>query len=231
MATGRDIATRILRQSAIVGRHETPTAAEINDTVAAVNDMLDSWSNDSLVLFARAWETFPLSSGVTQYNIGVGQTFNTVRPLSILQAQVKLAGSSMGYELAVLNDISYNQNTLDVLSSGIPAFLNYDGSNPVGIIRVFPQPESGYNLFLLNEKPLLSIGLNDDFEMPPGWRRALVYNGAMEIAAEYGVQVPPQTAQIAGASLALLKENMAKRQNMDLYPSIANGHFNIYRGW
>ena len=230
MPTGRQIATKVLRKAGVVSRYETPSAEEITDALSAINDMLQSWSNDSLVLFKRAWETFTLQANVSQYTIGSGQDFDTVRPMNVLAANLKFSGQTFGYDLTILNDIKFNQYVTDVTTVGTPSYLNYDGNNPNGIIRLWPKPSVVYDLFLLSEKPLSELQLDVDVALPPGWNRAIIYNGAVEIAPEYGQDVPASTQRIAINALGNLKSNMASRQPMDAYHKDF-GYFDIYRGW
>lgn len=230
MPTGRDLATKVLLKAGVVSRNETPSAEEINDTLDAINDMLESWSNDSLVLYTRSWETFPLLSGVSQYTIGPGKDFDTSRPMNILAANLRFSGQTFGYDMAILNDIRFNNYVTDVVTQGVPEYLNYDGNNPVGVIRLWPIPSIPYDLFMLSEKVLTKITLDDEVNLPPGWNRAIIHNGAVEIAADYGQEAAPSVQRIALQSLGQIKSNMAKRQNMDAYP-MSSGTFDVYRGW
>lgn len=231
MTTGREIVTKMMQKAGIVTKNETPAADEINDALDALNAMVSSWSNDSLLVYTRTWEEFPLVGNVSQYTIGAGQTFDTERPNQILQANVKLSGQTYDTPLSILNDVNFNIYANDATTQGLPEYLNYDGNNPSGIIRLWPVPSTGYTLFILSEKPLTAFTLDGNVDLPPGWERALIYNGAVEIAPEYGQDPSQTTFSIARESLAAIKLASAKMRNMDASPMSGGSPYQVLRGW
>ena len=115
--------------------------------------------------------------------------------------------------------------------SGLPRFITYDGGFPVGKIRIWPAPMSGYSLRLLTEKPLSAFTLDTVVELPPGWNRAIISNLAEEMRSEYNQPEDPKLARVAADSLGLLKMNVARNHSMDSNPTGRYGGGNIYNGW
>lgn len=231
MTTGREIATKALQKSRVITKNETPSDDEINDTLDAINNMIASWSNDSLLLFARVREEFALSGGQEEYQIGAGATdFNTERPIQILQAFVS-QGNVKLQNLSIVNDVLYQRYVENFQFNGIPIYLNYDNNFPIGIIRLYPQPGAAYILTMLSEKQLTSLSLDVDIQYPPGWERAIIFNGAAEIAGEFGTALTEQDAQIAEESLSSIKTAVAKNTTMDALPMGTPNQFNVFRGW
>ena len=228
MTTGRDIVRKALQKARVLVKSEEPDADEANDALDALNGMVSSWSNESLLVYARTWETFNVTGGVGEYTIGPSQTFNTVRPLFIVDAYVRLA--SIDYDLVVIPDEVYTGSIAYKPQQGIPEFINYDNGYPSAKIRLWPVPSSAYTLFLLSEKQLTTFTLDTVLSLPPGWERALVYNLAMEIAPDYGQEVDPNVLRIANQAKGNVKKAVARVRSMDVQPGPSGRKFNIYSG-
>jgi len=230
MTTGRVLVKKMLQKARIVTKNEDPSSDEITDGLDSLNAMLSSWSNDSLLTYYRAKETFPLVSGQDTYTIGAGADFNTTRPVHLLDAQAYQGTVNFG-TIAIVDDVVFQRYVDDLNISGSPIYLNYDNNYPIATIRLYPIPTAGYNLQLLSEKELTSLSLDVEISLPPGWERALIYNGAKEVAGEYGQELSAQDAEIADDSLKLIKAAVAKNTSMDAQPMGATKKFNIWRGW
>lgn len=228
MATARDIIKRAMQKIGVLVKSEEPSADEAEDALDSLNAMIASWSNDSLDIYARTWETFTLSGGTGSYTIGTGGTFNTNRPSSIIEAYLDISG--IDYTMTVVDDESYNTISYKSLQ-GIPEFINYDNAYPLGKIRLYPVPASSYSLFLLSEKPTTQFStLDTEMSLPDGWERALIYNLALELAPEYNQKPDGSIVKIAGESLGLIKTKVAQVRGMDAFPQNMVVR-NIYSGW
>lgn len=230
--TVQAILTAAFRKCGVLTMNETPTADMSNDALAAMNDMLASWSLEEMSCYARAWETFNLTAGLggktTPYTIGVGANFNTARPINIAAAYVTLGG--VDYPIDVISDEIYNNQVNVKDLSGIPEWLNLDNSYPVGNIRLFPVPSSAYPLFILSEKPLTSYALGATVDLPPGWERAIIFNLPAEIAGDYGTDVPQSVTTVAVASKAAIQRQVRRMRSFDADPHSITTN-NIYTGW
>lgn len=228
MTTARTIIKRALQKNGVLTKGETPSGDEASDGLDALNDLIASWSNDSLLIYARTLESFPLVGGQQTYTIGTGGDFNTERPLQIVDAYARIGGTD--YRLSIINDTAFDGIVQKDISNAIPEVLYYRASNPLGQISIWPKSTGG-TLFLRTEKQLTQIAsLDTDVEFPPGWERALIYNLAMEIAGEYGQPVGEDVYQIAMDSLNKIKTAVARNRNMDKYP-YGTRSSNIYTGW
>ena len=229
MATTRDLVTKAMRKAGILGRAESPTADEVNDGVSDLNNMLGSWSNDSLNIVARAWESFTLQSGVASYNIGINQTFNTARPLKLVDAYYLIGGTS--YPLSIIDDESYNAITFKGLNS-LPDSISYDNGYPVGILRLYPVPASDYTIHILTEKPLTEFTVDQELDLAPGVERAIIYNLAGEMAPEYEVALPPEVIRNAALSLKQVHTQIERARGKDWEVSGGGANQNnIFTGW
>lgn len=228
--TALKIITKAMQKAGIVTKTETIDADEANDALDALNAMLSSWSNDSMMIYARSWEFFNLVGGQAQYLIGPGAAdFDTVHPIDIVEAYIRVAELT-DYDVAIVNDEIYTSQITLKSAPGIPEWLNYDNNFPIATIKLFPVPPTAYQLFILSEKILSQFALEDEVNLPPGWERMLVYNLAVEIAPDYDQEVPASVQSIAVMSKSLVKKAIMKNRSLDAYPKEARPN-NIFSGW
>lgn len=214
--TARQLIVKSMQKIGLLTKTEQPSADEVNDALYSLNSLLASWTNDSMLIVARAWENFQLLAGQTLYTIGPGMNFNTVRPTFINDAYVIVNSTDTpSYQLTVIQDETYFDTTLKT-QEGIPFELNYDNAFPTGNIRIYFVPDQAYTLYMLSEKPLNSFAsLDTVVSLPPGWEEAMIYNLAIRIAPEYGQQASAQIIQIASDSLGAIKTAIRRNRTMD----------------
>lgn len=212
----------------IIRKGEAMSADEGADGLVALNDMLASWSNNSLLVYNRVSESFSLVSGTASYLIGAGQTFSTVKPIKIISAFIR--DGNTDYPLVVLSDDEY-QNVSDKTSqSDIPDYLTYNNAHPYGTITLYPKPGAANTIHLLSEKVLTALAsLSTTVDLPAGWNRALKYNLAVAIAPEYGAQLDPLVLRAAKESKDEIKNAINRNRSMAYKPSGVQ-KTNIYNG-
>lgn len=228
MTTARNIIKRALQRNGVLTKDESPSGDEASDALSSLNDMIGSWSNDSLLIYARLSESFPLVSGQSSYTIGSGGDFNTARPLQILTAFTRIG--DIDYEIEIIPDTAYDGITQKNISTSIPEVMFYQTGFPLGTITIYPVPTTGA-LHIRSEKQLIEFpSLDTDVELPPGWDRALIYNLAMELAGEYGQPVDEALYQLAMDGLNKIRTAVARNKTMDAYP-YSGSENNILTGW
>lgn len=215
MTTALDIIVGAAKLIGVVFKSETLDDDEAQDGLTALNDLLDSWSNDNLSTYAYTLESFPLTN-MPSFTMGIGGDFNTVRPINIATAVLRFA--TVDYDLDIITLDEY-QTEIPVksISSPIPQVLAYDNNYPLATIRIYPVPQSGSTLFLQSNKPLANLSsLTASVDLPPGWKRALKSNLSIDLAPEYGVEVPPTVIEMAKNSLGAIRRATAINQAMPL---------------
>lgn len=228
MTTARKLLTRALRKGKIITKHETPTAEELNDALEDLNSLLELWSNDDAMIYARVEESFQLFGGVGEYTIGPGANFDTARPLFIAAAFVRDAGTD--YELTVISQEAFaaiaNKN-----ETGLPASLVYSNEFPIGKITLSRIPETAYTLHILSEKELTSISsLDTELSFPPGWEAALLDNMIVRQVSEYGLSADALTVKNAADGKELIQRTIRRSKPMDWAKAPQNTH-NIMTGY
>ncbi len=227
MTTALGIIKSAMRKSGILVKSEDPSADEAVDALEMLNDLLASWSNDSMVVYARTLESFTLNSGVPSYTIGPSGTFDTIRPIKIISAYVRSGG--IDYSLEIESEENYDAVALKSTGS-IPEFIIFSNAFPLANLTFYPTPATQYTLFLRTEKQLTSFTLSQDVDLPPGWKRALIHNLAVELAPEYGQQVSPEVYEIAKESKSEIRHAVmvAKPMTWDTGLGLEGS---VYNGW
>ena len=207
--TGRTLVTTALRILGVISSGEVLTAAEAEDARASLNRMMDSWSAERLSVISLTIRTFSLVSGQQTYTFGVGGDFNAARPVDISYATlINLQNPVQPLELPIemLTDSQWADVPVKNITSSLPLCLYNDGAFPLMNLSYWPIPN------IINQTKLYCwtaldsfTSLNDDNTYPPGYERALIYNLAVELAAEYGREAPVSVAAIAMQSKAIIK--------------------------
>jgi hypothetical protein len=226
MTTALELITGAARLLNVVRKGEPLDADEAIDGLATLNELLASWSNEGLNITSRERESFTIDASGS-YTIGSGATLNTVRPIAIINAFIRIG--NIDYPLMPITDEQYDNIALKTIDTGYPQFISYNNAYPTGTIKLYPKGSG--QLHLLSEKPLTSIAsLSTTVDLPAGWLRALRYNLALELAPEYGVEVKPVVAVNAVKALGLIKRAVARA-----HPIMSNSEVvtprNIYTGW
>lgn len=210
MTTIRDDIEAAFRIIEELGEGMSLTAAQAQDALASLIIMIDSWSLRDSLIYTESVESFTLTAGDGEYTIGSGGDFDTARPSTINTARIK-DGSFYVQDLEIVGKDRYSEVD-DGQSTGMPYLLWYDKNAPLGTIRLYPYPSTSYELQIYSNKPFLasSVALTDTLVLPAGYRRALRFNLAREIAPEYGKTLNPEAAKIARESKRfVMSSNMA----------------------
>lgn len=197
----------------VVRKGESLDDDEASDGLSALNAMLSSWGSETLMALARIRESFTLTSA-SSYTIGVGKTLNTVNPIAISNAFIRIG--NVDYPLEEVTDDEYDNIVIKDIS-GIPFVFNFTNSatEEAATIRLYPAPSAGYELHLLSEKPFSTLTLSTDIFFPQrAGERAARYNLAVEMAPEFGVEPSPAVVAIARESKGQMKLEGAKSRKM-----------------
>jgi hypothetical protein len=198
------------------------------DGLEALNDMISSWSNDSMLIYARTWENFSITAA-SSYLIGASQTLNTVKPMKIIAAYTR--SGDIDYPMTPMTDEEYYALQDKSSSSPFPDFFSYDNGHPYGRLRFYPAYSTSASLYLLTEKVLTNFAsLSTTVDLPSGWNKAIKYNLAIDIAPEYGVSVTPEVIKGAKESLNNISLAIARNRGMK-YSGGSTISGNIYTGF
>ena len=193
---------------------ETPTGAEASDSLMVLNQMLDSWNAERLMIFTINIQEFPLIVGQQVYTMGTGGTFNTARPAKIDRISiVSLTNPAQPLELpmTMYTDRDWqSQVPVKLINTTLPLAVYDDGAFPLRNLNYWPIPVVAVNTRIYSWQALTQFAtLTTDLTFPPGYLEALRYNLAVRLMAEmpgdYNQVTAGLTQQLAMSSLARVK--------------------------
>jgi hypothetical protein len=183
---------------------ETPTSDEANDALLVVNDVLENWSLETLMIWGFPTQTFNLVGGKTSYTIGPGGDFDTIRPIRIEDAYCKFNG--VDFPVEVIDQTKYNLIALKTQQQPITEMLLYVAEFPLGKASLWPVPSQSTTLTLMMQRELTSIpSIATMLAFPPGYLMALRYAIAVSLAREYGRQLAKDIYIAANSAKADIK--------------------------
>ena len=205
--TRDDIIKGALRKIGVVAQGESPTTDQILEASFALNLLVKAWQADGMPLWALRTTMVPLTSGVNSYEIGVGKTVNTDKPLKVIQAWNRNTTSNVDVPMRIITKQEYSILG-NKTSSGNPIQVYYEPLRDSGILRVFPTPSavdaSAQQLYITHQRPYEDFNVSTDTpDFPQEWYMAVLYGLAVALASEYGV--PIDQRQTLGREAADIK--------------------------
>ena len=227
--TGREIISASLRLIGAIAPGEAPPASEAVDGLAAINRMLGTWSNDNVLINAKVEDVFTLVPNTQSYTYGTSGTFNSARPVEIIGASIRIGSTDYPVTIIGVDEwLAISQKE----TQGIPEKLYAEGTYPLETINLYPNPSAANSLVLFTLKPLTEIAtLDTAVSVPPGYEEAIIYNGAIRLAPEYGRTVSQEVALIAESALEAIKKRNYKPGLLLIDNAVmSNGQFNFNTG-
>jgi hypothetical protein len=91
-----DVISRSLKDIGALEAGENPTADAAQDAFDMLNDMVDQWSNEDMMVFYKNEIVFPITPGQTQYTIGPGGQIGAIITGSITGTTLTVTAISQG---------------------------------------------------------------------------------------------------------------------------------------
>lgn len=222
--TVADLITASFRRINVLRGTTTPTSDMSTDAFQRLNDLIDSWANDGLMIpFVRrtTW-TITSTKGTlaNPYTVGTGGDINVARPSIPADIVVRYQDTSitptLEYPLQKLTNDQWEAipqknltNTLPVAYFYQPTYTPASGSSVWGSLYLWMIPTSSTLQGVLYAPAQLGAFAStaNTILLPPGYNRMLRDNLAVELAPEWlmGVPLDPGIARSAITSLAEVK--------------------------
>ena len=218
MATAQELIRTALKKINVIDPLETATASEMQDGLAELNRMLDTWTANRQMIFARNEVTKVLTAGLGEYSIGSGGDIDTSRPEGIETAFVR---DSSGFDHSL--DVNMSQTEYNWIghksTQGIPYRLYYHKSHPLGMVYFYyvPDSTSTYTVYLYAWQPFTTVAsLTTSLSYPPGYEDALVGSLAKRLAPDYKAVVSQELATFTAEALDSITSNNVVVKPVDM---------------
>lgn len=194
-----DIVKSALRALGVKDPGEDLSAAQGQDGLAALNQMIDAWQIDRLSIFTVNISDFPFIVGNQAYTVGPGGTFAMARPAQIERLSVVLAGS--GIELPIrysLDESEWQSVLMKTVGTTYPWFCYDAGDFPLRTLNFWPIPRQANTCRLYSWAGLTQFAdLDTEYQFPPGYAEAIRFNLALRLAPDYTVEPSAMVMKLA----------------------------------
>lgn len=216
--TARDLIKSALKLGGVLAVGESPSAEEVNDALVSLNDMLDSFSNENLMIVTNSIEDFATIGGQSSFTMGPGGDFDTVRPMGIDAAGYLIPASGanpLERPLDVYSIDEWRLIGIKGMQSTIPHGIFVETEFPLVKINFWPIPSIAQSVRIYSHKQLTNFATLDSVvTLPPGYNQLLKYNLWIVLADEFGREITPSVSAIANKSKAVVKRTNIKRRTM-----------------
>ena len=160
------------------GQRTSPEGQE--DARGILNDMVDSWNTESLMIPSLRRDVYPLTAGVDAYTLGPGGTLGGDRPQRVTSAALVTCGCGCGCSGGGCTNLALLSGWQDCTTrSGI----YIDNAYPDVNVHIHPAPLAGQSLALQSWATLRGFAdLGSTYGFPPGYALALRWNLALQLA-------------------------------------------------
>jgi len=225
---------RALRLLGVLAEGETTSAAVMQDSLMAMNQMIDSWNTERLSVFSTQDQVFNWPADLITRTLGPTGDFVGNRPILVDDATYfRDATTNVSYGIKLINQQQYDGIAVKTVTSTYPQVMFVNMTYPNITMTIYPKPTRVLEWHIVSVDKLSEPAtLATILAFPPGYLRAFTYNLAMEIAPEFGVEPSEQVKRIAMTS----KRNLKRINNPDDVMSMpyaivaTRQRFNIYAG-
>jgi len=209
---GQDLLNAAARLAGLLASGDTLQGNMPQECLLIAQDMIDEWQADGLKIFQENILTFPLTVGQQVYTLGPTGAFATIRPTKIQRAGMLLTGSNPTQPpeipISLLDYEGWANIRVKNVQGNYPLNVYADYAYPNMNLYFYQIPSLACSVVLYAWNPLLTFpDLNTtQVTFPPAYARALKYNLALGLMAEYKLPPDPLVMGIAQNSLAALKE-------------------------
>jgi hypothetical protein len=212
-----------LRLLGVLAAGEVPTAQEADDALQTLNQLLDSWSNDRLLIYVVERLDVPLVAGQSTYTWGLpaGQ-IAAPRPLQVEGVLLRVVSQQLEWPLLALSQADYEAIGLKQLTSLYPQSWLYEPTYPLGTLTVWPAPDETNALGVLPWVPLARCAsLDTVLQFPQGYERLLRAGVAVDLSPEYGREVSPTIAAMLAEAKSGVKRTNTVVPRLGMDPAVA----------
>lgn len=232
--TAGDQINAALRLIGQLAESEQPSVATSQDALAAMNQMLDSWSTERLSVFATQDQVFTWPASTLSRTLGPSGDFVGNRPIQLDDSTYFIDPTNgVSYGIKIINQQQYDGIAVKTVTSTYPQVIWLNMDYPNISMYVYPKPTRALEWHFISVTELTQPATLDTvLSFPPGYMRAFKYCLACEIAAEFGVEPSPTVSRIAMTSKRTLKRINNPDDIMSLPYSIVGTRqrFNVFAG-
>jgi hypothetical protein len=235
VADVRDIVTDALRELGVLAQSETASGDDATSGLSALNRLVDSWAAERLMIYTVARTSCAIATSDGEYTVGTGANFDVARPVYVDHLTYSDSASPGEIHLEALTDDGWAAIEDKTETSTVPGYYYYNPTFPTATLSLWPVPTSStLTAYLYAPQQVAEFAsLSTAISLPPGWRRALVKNLAVEMAPSYEKPINPLLLQQAAEAKGTVKRSNKRLSDMRIECAAlgyGGGDYDIYTG-
>lgn len=218
-----DLITAAMQHLVVLGQGQTASPEDATYGFGRLNNMVDSWNSDDLMLYTRPQVNSTLTNGVGgPYLFGPAQTPGP-RPTLIQAANIVPYGTTLSLPLDLIDVGQWSEIEDKAAIGARPQRLYCDYAFPNANVYVHPCPLGAATL---QTWPILQLAqfatLQDVLTFPAGYLEALEFDLAVTLSGGFGKQVP-QTVMLKAEAAKTRVRQLNQRYRQQIEDAIAAG--------
>lgn len=211
--TGINLIKRAYRLVGQLRAGRSPSTAETDDGLTALNAMLDGFNADGLMIFGLARDVYTITSGQQAYTLGGpagAYRWSATRPSRIERAGVIQTSTVPTLELPLhlYTADEWAEVRIKAVTSSLPMGIYPEPTTALWTLYVWPSPTSGaLQAAIYSWRTLTAFAdTTTDHSFPPGYEEMLAYQLAVRMAPELSRgKLLPEVYQRAKEALATVR--------------------------
>lgn len=221
--TVSELITLSLKRIGVVAKGNVADAEDLNDGLLILNDLADALQAERLTIWSESRTVYDITANTQDYLVGAGEVVDVARPVFVQQlgnvSPLRLIDTSVTPNLEIpltpLTDQGWRSLPMKSMTAPRPWAAYYNPTFPAGTISLYPVPTlTTLQGVLYAPAAQGEFALTDTIILPPGYRKFLRDQLAVELCPEYDMAVPQALA--ASATDAKTNLQRANQRLMDL---------------
>ena len=163
-----------------------PAEHEVNEALELLNDLLASYSANSLLIPYRRKLVFTLTQGKAVYTFSREAGADVVSDRIATLSEVSIVRHNVTYPVSLVDSDVFYSSTRYLLTQSIPQYVLLQNTAETSTLEFFPIPDSADTCWIIGKFILDGLELDDRLdEVPPYYNRFLRYALARELCNIY----------------------------------------------
>ena len=206
-----DLIKRSLLILGVFGEGETLEGYQGDQARVTLNNLLERWNLDGLIVYNHYTTSFNLIPGQQNYTVGLTGDINIERPTQIDKMYMRY--NNVDYPIREITYEQYADVALKSVKLELPRNFYYEYTYPLATLRLAQVPTITHTVYMVIPQRFSTVNaLSDTINYPDGYGRAIETNLAVELALFYPNSLRQDIVDVANQSkLDVLKLNIARQ--------------------
>lgn len=205
MTTVLDIIRLSLKEAGALGVGQTAQAEDYQDALRILNGMIARWQTERVFVYHLVDHAIP-TTGAHSYTIGPGGDIDIASRPNLIQAVYYRMPNEIDIPLTIIRAYEDYARIMAKGLETLPSHAFYDTAFPLGILRVWPSPPSGYELHVVMREQLPTFTkTNDVVHLPGEYEEAIRYGLAVRLRPLFQLDPDPSLTVLAQTAFEALR--------------------------